>query len=264
MTISNLLKKYNFRPNKRLGQNFLIDQKVLQKIIKAADLTKEDTVLEIGPGLGILTQALAQIAKKVIAVEKDQKMIEVLKIIIGEYKNIEIIESDILKLKEFYLKDSYKIVANLPYYISSPVIRQFLESKNPPYEMTLLVQKEVAQRICSQPPDMSVLAVSVQFYANPKIISYVSKKSFWPQPKVNSAILKIKNIKHPKLNIKHFFQVVKAGFLSPRKQLANNLSKGLDVAKDKIYLICKKIDINPSRRAETLTIEEWKKISKNI
>ena len=188
-----------FKPNKRLGQNFLISQKVLQRIIQTAELSKKDTVLEIGPGLGTLTQALAQRVKKVIAIEKDKRMVEILKDVLGDYKNVEIIQGDILKdspsdtvlpkhkdcIRRTVLDaPKYKVVANIPYYLTSPLIRLFLESIKPPQEMVLLIQKEVAQRICSRPPKMSLLAIAVQFYSQPKIISYVSKKSFWPQPRV--------------------------------------------------------------------------------
>jgi len=174
-TIRYLLKKYRTHPSKRLGQNFLINGAILKKVIKAADLHPQDTVLEIGPGIGVLTQGLARTAKKVIAIEKDPKMIDVLKDTTKDFQNVEIIKEDILKMspESYKLKaKSYKVVANLPFYLTAPVIRQFLETKNPPQEMNLVVQKEVAQRICAKPPDMSILAVSIQFYAKTEIISF--------------------------------------------------------------------------------------------
>jgi len=203
-----VLGRHGFHFSKSLGQNFLIDKIALKKIVIAAKLSSEDTILEIGPGLGTLTIELAKKAKKVISVEKDKKICEVLADILSNrnIQNIQIINQDVLDSKFQILDSKYKIVSNLPYYITSPVIRKFLEVKNPPKEMILMVQKEVAQRICAKPPKMSILAVSVQFYSLPKIISYISKKSFWPQPKVDSAIIRItpKQISERKLKLRTF------------------------------------------------------------
>ena len=271
--IKNLLKKYQIRPSKGLGQNFLIDRGVVKKVIEAAELNLNDIVLEIGPGLGTLTQELAKKAGKVVAVEKDLKMIEVLKETLKDFKNIEVIRGDIRKINIKYCMPNagYKVVANLPFYLTAPVIRKFLEAENPPKEMILIVQKEVGQRICAKPPDMNLLAVSVQFYSKPKIISYISKKSFWPQPKVDSAIIKIvpggasenpaaagfsdgaKSKEFRDL----FFKIVKAGFSQPRKQLINNLSKELKIEKEKIEKWLIENGIQPTQRAETLNIEDW-------
>jgi len=264
--MKNLFKKYHLKPNKRLGQNFLISRKVLRRIIQTAELSKKDAVLEIGPGFGILTQELAKKVKKVIAVEKDKKMVEILKKTLKDYKNVEIIHGDILKIQNSKFKiQNYKVIANIPYYLTSPLIRLFLEAENPPQEMVLLIQKEVAQRICSQPPKMSLLAVSVQFYSQPKIISYVSKKSFWPQPKVDSAIIRIGQIKKPKnINIKKFFQIVKAGFSSPRKQLANNLSQKLNIGREKIKKALTECGLDIKVRAQNLSVEDWIKLSSNL
>jgi 16S rRNA (adenine1518-N6/adenine1519-N6)-dimethyltransferase len=279
--LTTLLKQHNIEPKKRMGQNFLIDKNILQKIIKAADLSRKDTVLEIGSGLGTLTQELAQKAKKVIAVEKDKKLAEILKEILKDYKNIEIIQGDVLRFdiersdlvqsrrsrsegRTLNLKN-YKLVANLPYYITSPAIRMFLESKNLPQEMTLLTQKEVAQRICAKPPRMNLLAVSVQFYGQPKIISYISKNCFWPRPKVDSAIIKIGKIKKPKnFNIKRFFQIVRSGFSSPRKQLVNNLSKMSKIDREKIKKALTECNLDIQVRAGNLSVENWIKLSTKI
>ncbi len=260
-TILGLLKKYDATALKGLGQHFLVDKGVLRKIIETADLSPDDMVLEIGPGIGTLTQELAQKAGRVIAIEKDQKMCEILKETLKDFNNIEIIQGDILKIPNtrYKIQDTrYKVVANLPYYITSPVIRKFLEVKNQPSEMILMVQKEVAQRICAKPPKMSLLAVSVQFYSGPKIISYVSKKSFWPQPKVNSAIVKIAmNNEQRTIDRNLFFKIVKAGFSQPRKQLINNLSKGLKKSKEEIKKWLLENKIQPLQRAETLTLANW-------
>ncbi len=263
-TVKKILKKHNLRPSKYLGQYFLVDKRILKKITETARLTKEDTVIEIGPGIGTLTQELAKIAKKVIAVEKDEKMCQILK----ETLKLQIVNEDILKLQIKNLKlkiNKYKIVANLPYYIASPVIRKFLEADFPPKEMVLLIQKEVAQRICAKPGKMSILAIAVQFYAKPEIIKIVSKKAFWPVPKVDSAILRIGQIFQPKnIDKNRFFKTVKIGFSSPRKQLVNNLSNGLKLNKGRVKEILKKIKINPKARAQELSVKDWIKILKLI
>ena len=256
-TIKELLQKYNIKPSKRLGQNFLIDKSVLRKIIETANLSSKDTILEIGPGLGILTIELAKQAKQVIAVEKDKRMCEILKEVLKDYKNVKIINQDALSYelpasRQGGRVTSYKLIANLPYYITSPVIRKFLETKNHPKETILMVQKEVAQRIVAKPLQMNLLAVAVQFYAKAEIVSYVRKKSFYPQPKVDSAIIKIVPQPIPKINTKKFFQLVKTGFSSKRKMLKNNLQ--LEES------ILKKIKINPKTRAENLSIQDWLKL----
>jgi len=266
--VKNLLKKYGIRPSKKLGQNFLINKKDFEKILKAAELSKADTVLEIGPGIGNLTLRLAEKVKKVIAVEKDKKMCEILAQVLKNenIENVQIINQDILKLNLNSRFARIKIVANLPYYITSPVIRKFLELKKPPQVMILMVQKEVGQRICANPNKMSLLAISVQFYANAKIISYISKKSFWPQPKVDSAIIKIIPFKaqRSKKYTEKFFKIVKAGFSQPRKQLINNLSKELSLEKEKIKEWLLKNNVRPSQRAETLNVNEWQKLTKSF
>jgi len=262
--IKKLFEKYNARPSKGLGQNFLIDESVLDNIVESSDIKPNDIVLEVGPGLGVLTKELAKRAKKVIAVEKDKTMCEILKETLQDLNNIEVVCGDILTLdaKRYNLNSNYKIIANIPYYLTSPLIRKFLEADNPPQEMILMLQKEVAQRICASPPKMSLLAVSVQFYADAKIISYVSKNCFWPAPKIDSAIIKISRIhtNQEQIDTNLFFKIVKAGFLHPRKQLASNLSKGLEISKEKILEWLNKNKINPKQRAETLSVEDWRKL----
>lgn len=257
--LKNLLKKHDIRPLRKMGQNFLLDNGILKKIIDAAELNSGDIVLEIGPGLGILTLELARKVKRVVAVEKDRKIYEILENILKgkNIKNVEIINQDILKIPDVQLyrdRDkvgNYKIIANLPYYITSPIIRKFLEIKNKPSLMVLMLQKEVAQRICAQSPKMNLLAVAIQFYAEPKIIGYVNKKSFYPQPKVDSAIIRIIPKKEiPKIDTEKFFKIVKAGFSSKRKMLKNNLS-GINF---------EKTGLSPKIRAENLSINEWLKI----
>ena len=258
--IKNTLKEYEIRPSKRLGQNFLIREDVADKVLKAGEISSSDTILEIGPGLGSLTFKLAASAKKVIAIEKDKRMADILKKSINN-PNAEIIRGDILNfdINDLGLR-GYKIISNLPYCISSPVIRKFLEEKKKPELMVLMLQKEVAQRIKAKPPFMNILAVSVQIYAQVEIKEYVSKKSFWPEPKVDSAIVKIiikdnylKEIK----DIDMFFKIVKAGFSHPRKQILNNFSKVLKLEKKDTEEWLEKNNIDSKRRAQTLKIEEW-------
>ncbi len=265
-----LLKKYKIYPLKRLGQNFLVDKSAIKKIIEVADLEPEDIVLEIGPGVGNLSQELAKKVKKIILVEKDPKMSIVLQETLKDFKNTEIIQEDILKFNKKYgfRNTGYKIVANLPFYLTAPAIRKFLESEFPPREMILIVQKEVAQRICSKPPDMSLLAVSVQFYAASSVISYISRESFWPKPKVDGAIIKIVpyrfRVKFSPQFREKFFKIVKAGFSQPRKQLINNLSKKLNLDRQIIEDWFLKNGVLPTQRAETLKVEDWKKLTRSF
>jgi len=271
--IQNLLKKYQVRPSKRLGQNFLIDKEVIKKLIRAANLKPKDIILEIGPGIGTLTIELAKKVKKVIAIEKDPKMVKILEELLDCWKvrNVRMINKDILKWNPNYklLTTNYKLVGNLPFYLTAPVIRKFLELPEArPRAMVLVIQKEVGQRICAKPPDMNLLAVSVQFYAKPEIISYISKKSFWPQPKVDSAIFRITppiNADRKLIDADLFFRIVKAGFSHPRKQLINNLSRlrqdfggqAKKINKEEIKNWLLKNNIRPSQRAETLSVGDW-------
>lgn len=272
-SLKNFLKKYDISPSKRLGQNFLIDKSILKKFLTGLGPLLNSTVLEIGPGLGIITKALAKGAKKVIAVEKDERLCQILRENLKNFKNLKIIQGDILKIepKTYNLKPkNYKVVGNLPFYLTAPVIRKFLESPRPPKEMILIIQKEVAQRICAKPPKMNLLAVSVQFYAQPKIIDYISKKSFWPQPKVDAAIIKLK-AKDLKLKtarngpgiLSEFFWLVRAGFSQPRKKLVNNLAKKLGVEKRLVLKWLKNAKIKENSRAENLNLRNWILLAKN-
>ena len=261
-----LLKNRGLQPQKGFGQNFLIDPTLPQKLVDAAGVGEADTVLEIGPGIGAITQALAEKAKLVIAVEKDREMVGVLQETLKDFKNVRVIQGDILRVpfSELQLPASYQVVGNLPFYLTAPVIRRFLELiEVQPQSMTLVVQKEVGQRICSKPPDMNILAASVQVYAEPKIISYISKNYFWPQPKVDAALIKI--TPKPSLvgDTSLFFKIVKAGFSQPRKQLLNNLSQGLKKPREEITAWLQKNNINPQQRAETLSINDWLKLIKS-
>jgi len=274
-TIQFLLKNRGLRPLKRFGQNFLINKDLPQQLVAAAEIKAEDTVLEIGPGIGAITQALAQKAKRIVAVEKDRNMVEILKETLKEFKNVEIICDDIrrsdlpLNFGGGLTSQKYKVVGNLPFYLTAPVIRQFLElaEVGSPLTMTLVVQKEVAQRICAKPPKMSILANSVQFYADPKIISIISKESFWPKPEVDAAIIEIRSTKSEirnNIDKNLFFKIMKAGFSHPRKQLINNLVDGLKMDRGVIGNWLKKNNISAPQRAETLSIDDWVNLTKSF
>ncbi len=270
-TIRLILREYNLLAQKRLGQHFLTNAQILQEITKAARLTDKDEILEIGPGLGTLTRALAQTAKRVVAIEKDVSMAKACRGINSDLSNMKIVEGNALALsdaffKEYFPKKKYKLVANLPYYLTSAIIRFFLESKYRPVMMVLMVQREVAERMTSEPPDANLLSVAVQFYSSAEIITLVPKQNFWPQPKVDSAVIRI--IPHRQLpaqiDEKKFFRLVKAGFGERRKQLHNSLAGGLHLDDAKAKQVLAKSRIAPERRAQTLTITDWIKLYQNI
>lgn len=261
-TIKEICDTNGIRLSKKRGQNFLIDRKVLDKIIQFSGLSQQDIVLEIGGGFGVLTLELAKNVKKVIVVEADRKAVGILRQNLRNFKNVEIVEGDILELTTSNLKLTtlpYKIVANIPYQITSRLIRQFLEEKNQPQEMVLMVQKEVAQRIMANDGKESLLSISVKFYAKPEILFYVSKNSFWPRPKVDSAIIKIGGIgvKREIGEKEMFFRVVRAGFAKKRGQLAGNLAKGIKISKERVNILLEKAKIDQKARAEDLKVEDW-------
>lgn len=258
-----LLRRFDLRARKGLGQHFLIDGEVLESIVAAAEITPADVVVEVGPGLGILTRELAQKAGRVIAIELDNKLAALLRETLASFGNVTIINDDVLKIEpSALLKPPYKVVANLPYYITSPVLRHFLEASAKPQTMLVMVQKEVAEAIAAKPGAMSLLAVSVQFYGRPEIISIVPAGSFYPAPEVSSAILRIDVYAKPEVDVDEtgFFDLVRAGFTAPRKQLANSLAQGLGRAKSEVLPLLARAEIDSLRRAETLTIEEWAKL----
>lgn len=262
-----LLRQFDLRARKGLGQHFLIDSKVLKLIISAAELTPNDVVVEVGPGLGILTRELAERAGQVIAIELDQRLAAALKQILAPLNNVTIINGDVLSFKPeelFTRPTNYKVVANLPYYITSPVLRHFLEAELKPKAMVLMVQREVAKSIVASPGRMSLLAVSVQLYGRPRIIGYVPARSFYPQPKVSSAILRIDPYPKPALAVDEtsFFALVRAGFSAPRKQILNSLAQGQGMAKTEALSLLESAGIDAKRRAETLTLEEWGRLWK--
>jgi 16S rRNA (adenine1518-N6/adenine1519-N6)-dimethyltransferase len=275
--IKNLLRNYGIKPSKAKGQNFLINQNIIKKIIETADLHQDDYVLEIGPGFGILTKELVKLSKKVLTIELDKGLVFFIKRKFKNIKNLEVLAADILKIKNEQIvkilncdKKGYKVVANLPYAITKPIIKKFLTYKPKPKEIVVLVQKEVAQKIAAKPGELSLLALSVQLYGQPEIIGYVAKSNFYPQPKVDSAILKIKlwpqffapqikEILRPELKFeeKNFWQLVKIGYSSPRKQLQNNLAAGLKLDKNIVKKTLKLANLNEKIRAQDLSLANW-------
>ena len=253
-----------FKPKKFLGQNFLINEKIADQIIEAADLMKTDTVLEIGPGTGILTERLVRVAHEVLAVEKDFDLVDKLRRRMSQ-KNLKIVHQDALWF-DLSLLPKYKVVANIPYNITSPLIRKFIENKPNPELMIIMVQFEVAERITAKPGDSSrgLLTLIVEFYAQAEILFEVSRKEFLPSPKVDSAVIKIvPKEKLPKIEPKLFFKVVKAGFSSKRQQIHNSLAGTLRLEKDQVVKLLADTKIDPKMRAEDLTLDQWINLANN-
>ncbi|MFQ3633877.1 16S rRNA (adenine(1518)-N(6)/adenine(1519)-N(6))-dimethyltransferase RsmA [Roseiflexus sp.] len=270
------LRALDLRPSRGMGQNFLIDGAALMKIINAAGLTADDTVIEIGPGLGVLTWELVQRARAVIAVELDRRLAERLRAEFRAFPNLAIIQGDVLRLPPESIlaeRDSdaasgarpYKVVANLPYAITSAALRHFLSDPLRPTLMVVLVQREVADRICARPGDLSVLAHAVQIYAKPEIVARIPASCFFPTPEVESTILRLQIRSQPAVapdQPEALLRLIKAGFLHPRKQLGNALpsgmaAMGMKTDKQKVLEALAAAGIDPTRRAETVTLDEW-------
>ncbi|HSL43659.1 MAG TPA: 16S rRNA (adenine(1518)-N(6)/adenine(1519)-N(6))-dimethyltransferase RsmA [Anaerolineales bacterium] len=264
-----LLKRYDLRAHKGLGQNFLQDPLALDRIVSAAEIRPMDTVLEIGPGLGSLTRYLAVSAKEIVAVELDENLLPPLKAVLAPHQNVRLVHGDILDLSpgDLALQDNYLVVANIPYYITSAVIRHLLENQPKPRRVVLTIQKEVAQRICAQPGDMSLLALSVQVYGKPRIATHIAAEAFFPAPKVDSAVLVIDIYSSPLIKqdlLDTFFKLIKAGFSQKRKTLRNSLSSGLHISPADAAELLTRSNIDPQRRAETLSIEEWERLAEKL
>jgi len=260
--LRNLLYAHHMRPNKAFGQNFLVDRAILQRIIEAAEIEPTDQVLEVGAGTGVLTRELAKHARRVVAVELERDMLALLTKTTGEFRNVELLARNLLYLdpQEVFEQEPYKLVANLPYYITAPTFRHFLESGNAPRLLVVMVQYEVAQRIVAGPGDLSLLGVSIQFYGQPKIIAHVPARAFYPAPKVDSAILRVDVRNQIPLTPEQrdsFFRLVQAGFAERRKQLHNSLTHHLHQKNEEVRASLMAANIDPSRRAETLSIEDW-------
>jgi 16S rRNA (adenine1518-N6/adenine1519-N6)-dimethyltransferase len=269
LKVTELLRKYGLAAKKSLGQNFLIDNVALTRIVTAAEISKESTVLEIGAGLGSLTRLLAESAGKVVAVELDKNLLPILKEVLSPWENVSLVHGDILELEPDKLMDKagYLVVANIPYYITSAVIRHLLESGCKPSRLVLTVQQEVARRICASAGEMSLLALSVQVYGNPVVVAHIPCGAFFPAPKVDSSVVRVdlypeSLIDPEKIHI--FFRLIKAGFSQKRKTLRNSLSAGLHLAPEKVVEFLQEAGIDPQRRAQSLDLSEWKNLVQKV
>lgn len=269
-----ILKKYNFTFQKKYGQNFLIDTHVLEKIIRAARIQKEDFVLEIGPGIGTMTQYLAQAAGRVAAVEIDRALIPILEDTLSRYGNVRIINEDVLKLDLGRLAEEesggrpMKVVANLPYYITTPIIMGLFESHVPIESITIMVQKEVADRMQVGPgtKDYGALSLAVQYYAKPEIVAHVPPNCFMPRPKVGSAVIRLTKHKQPPVQVvqeRQMFALIRASFNQRRKTLVNGLNNAPDIfySKEEIVQALEEMGLPPNVRGETLTLEQFARLS---
>lgn len=266
LNVAALLRSHGLSPNKRLGQNFLVDESALARIVEAADVSPESSVLEVGPGLGSLTRHLARAARRVVAVELDVSLIPLLETVLRDAPNVEIVQGDILRIDPAALmgEEGYLVVANIPYYITSNLIRHLLESGRKPNRMVLTVQREVAERITARPGDMSLLALSVQVYGRPRVVTRIPAGAFYPAPEVDSAAVRIDLYPQPVIpdeQLDAFFRLIKAGFSQKRKTLRNALSAGLAIKGEQAARLLESAGIDPRRRAETLALEEWQTLT---
>lgn len=265
-----LLARYGLRPKKSLGQNFLIDINALRRIVDAAVLSPEDVVVEVGPGPGLLTRELLARGGSVIAVEKDEAMARLVRRELGGDPRLTVIDGDMLEVEPSSLLPEsgkpYKVVANLPYYVATPILRRFLEATNRPASMVVLLQREVAETVAAKPGQMGLLSVAVQYYAVPTIVGIIHPGSFYPPPKVDSAIVRLDVLERPAIDVApgYFFEVAKAAFSARRKQIANPLSQGLGLDKAAVLEALGAAGLTPQRRAESLSLLEWEALCRAI
>jgi 16S rRNA (adenine1518-N6/adenine1519-N6)-dimethyltransferase len=255
------LKLAGIRPNKGLGQHFLVDKPSLEAIMDAAAVTKADTVLEIGPGLGVMTRPLTELAGKVVAVETDRVLAEILTR--DAPKNLQVVEEDILTFDVSALPAGYKAIANIPYYLTSKIFRLLIESPNPPSVMSVLIQKEVAERIVAKPGQLSILALSVQYYGHPEIVRIVERHKFWPAPAVDSAVLRV-TLTGPAFpaDPTKLFRLIKAGYGEKRKQLKNALAGSLNLSSEFAVQLIADAKLVPTARAQELDLKAWQRLYK--
>ena len=264
--LKQVLAKYHLQPSKKMRQNFLVDQIAIKKLINSSHIKKNDTIIEIGAGLGTLTEIIAQKSKNVIAIEKDTGLFQLLRDKFNKYNNIKLIKGDILNIDINGLGIKiYKIIANLPFNITFEVVKKFLTLPNPPISLNLIVQREVGERICSRTNKNNFWSIFVQLYARSKIIGHLKRNVFWPQPNVNIVIIQIQPHKSSIDNKekKRILKLVKIGFRHPRKQLINNLKEGLKLKGNAVLELIHKSKISPKVRAERLSLEDWKHLSKS-
>jgi len=267
--VRQILRRHGLEPRRELGQHFLVDAGALARIVAAAELTPDDEVLEIGAGVGNLTHRLAGSAGRVVAVEIDRRFLPVLEAELADYPNVHLVVGDILALDPSDLmgEGPYKVVANLPYAITSAVLRHLLEARVPPQRMVVTVQREVAERIVARGRRMSLLAVSVQFYGRPQLLFRLRPGAFYPPPEVESAVVRIDRHLQPPVEVTDvgwFFQVVRAGFSQPRKQLSNSLASGLGISPGEAASALREAGVDPCARAERLSLEDWARLARRL
>lgn len=268
LNVPELLRRHDLRPDKSLGQNFLVDPQALLRVVEAAELNADNTVLEIGAGLGSLTRLLAEKSRRVIAVELDGQLIPILQEVLVQFLNVQIVQGDILALnladllgQKGNVSTPYRVVANIPYYISSAIIRRLLESYTLPECVILTVQREVAERICAVPGELSLLALSVQVYGAPRVVARIPAGAFYPAPQVDSAVVRIDLYPTPAIPpslLPAFFRLARAGFSQKRKTLRNAVSGGMGWSTSQTDDLFHQAGIDSRRRAETLSLAEWR------
>ncbi|HEY7984200.1 MAG TPA: 16S rRNA (adenine(1518)-N(6)/adenine(1519)-N(6))-dimethyltransferase RsmA [Ktedonobacterales bacterium] len=262
-----ILRQHGLRPNKDFGQHLLADRAALDAIVEAAELEPDEAVLEVGAGMGVLTEALAGRVRRVVAVELDREILPVLRATVARFDNVEIIARNLLDVQPeaIFGQTPYKLVANLPYYITAPTLRHFLEAAARPTRLVVMVQKEVAERLVAGPGDLSLLGVSVQFYGAPRLVRVVPAASFYPPPKVDSAIVRVDVFPQPPLDPATrdlMFGIAHAGFAEKRKQLHNTLASHLSAPRETINAWLEAAAIDPKRRAETLSVDDWVRLTR--
>lgn len=267
-SLRKLLRQYYIKPRKGIGQNFLVSERLLHRIVDAADLDEHDVVLEVGAGLGALTLRLAQSCSRVIALEVDKRLIPLLQQAASAYPSVEVIHADVLAVEPGDLVCvPYKVVANLPYYITSAILRHFLEARAKPSVIVVTVQREVAERMTAGPGEMSLLAVSVQFYGRPRIVAKAPPGAFYPSPRVHSAVVRIDVPASPPVavdDVESFFAVVRAGFAQRRKQLRNSLSQGLGLPAQEVVEALHRSGLDETQRPQELGIEQWARLCREL
>lgn len=263
------LEQYHLHPKQSLGQNFMHDQNAIEKIVATADLHSQDSVLEIGAGTGELTAALARVARRVVAIEADDRLIPLLQDRFAHQQNVQFIFDDVLKtpLAAIMGDAPYSVVANVPYYITSAILRHLYETPQRPKRAIITMQLEVAQRLVAKVGDLSILGVSVQYYGKPSLIGKLNRGVFWPRPEVDSAIIRIETHPAPIVEVpsdEAFFRVVRAGFSQKRKQVKNALSSGLNVPQSLMDDLLHTLKLDGQRRAETLNLQEWAALARLV
>lgn len=277
MDVARILREYGVRPSKGLGQNFLVSEGVLDRIVASADLGPDDLVLEVGPGLGLMTRRLAEAACAVVAVELDRRMVAILSERLADLPNVHVVQADILEIDPAEAVAeatgsaveglAFKVVANLPYYITSAALRHLLEGSRRPALLTVMVQREVAQRIVAEPGGMSLLSLAVQVYGRPTVVARVPAGAFYPPPKVDSAVVRIDVYEEPvapEETIARLFWVARAGFAQKRKQLANSLSANLRLPRDVVVEALASAGLDPSARPQTLAVADWLRLAESL